>query len=576
MLPKRLIPLYSRQRYTRQDMEPNDSLEDPISQVIAYHERTKHHFHRYALGPGHMDWATQPDPFRRYRGDPLLPLDHIAPSESPLYDEAFTDHRIPPVLLNRRSISQLFYDSLALSAWKQAGTARWALRVNPSSGNLHPTEGYLLCGAIPGLSDSPFLAHYAPKEHALEIHAHIPATLWQRLLPGLLGESVLVGLSSIHWREAWKYGERAYRYCHHDAGHALAALSIAAAGLGWKASLLDDLGTEDLRILLGLNESQGPEVEHPDCLIVIGPEISPKIELNRTLLPQFKELEKQGVPNILSPAHRLWEIIDEVARVAEKSSTVSVYGYSTNGLVTCPDDNTLLHPGVKLRPIIHQRRSAVAMDSRTAITRETFYKMLYRTLPDPACAPFHTLPWPPQVHLAIFVHRVKDLAPGLYLLVRDPARLAALKEVIRTDFDWVEAPAVPLGLALFQLAFGDVRTLAQAVSCHQEIAADGCFSLGMIARFEPTLREYGAWFYPRLYWECGAIGQVLYLEAEACGIRSTGMGCYFDNPMQEVLGLEGSDYQSLYHFTVGGALEDPRLQSLPAYPQSESHLPVTR
>jgi hypothetical protein len=33
------------------------------------------------------------------------------------------------------------------------------------------------------------------------------------------------------------------------------------------------------------------------------------------------------------------------------------------------------------------------------------------------------------------------------------------------------------------------------------------------------------------------------------------------------LGLEGSDYQSLYHFTVGGALEDPRLQSLPAYPR---------
>ena len=42
--------------------------------------------------------------------------------------------------------------------------------------------------------------------------------------------AILVGLSSIHWREAWKYGERAFRYCQHDVGHALAAIGIAAAG----------------------------------------------------------------------------------------------------------------------------------------------------------------------------------------------------------------------------------------------------------------------------------------------------------------------------------------------------------
>ena len=43
-------------------------------------------------------------------------------------------------------VSRLFEDSLALSAWKEHRGHRWSLRVNPSSGNLHPTEGYLLCG----------------------------------------------------------------------------------------------------------------------------------------------------------------------------------------------------------------------------------------------------------------------------------------------------------------------------------------------------------------------------------------------------------------------------------------------
>jgi nitroreductase len=44
--------------------------------------------------------------------------------------------------------------------------------------------------------------------------------------------SLLLALSSIYWRESWKYGERAFRYCALDAGHASAAISIAAACLG--------------------------------------------------------------------------------------------------------------------------------------------------------------------------------------------------------------------------------------------------------------------------------------------------------------------------------------------------------
>src|SRR5436190_6362619 len=42
--------------------------------VVAYHERTKHHFHRFAASVGYMDWATQPDPFRRYDGASLVRL----------------------------------------------------------------------------------------------------------------------------------------------------------------------------------------------------------------------------------------------------------------------------------------------------------------------------------------------------------------------------------------------------------------------------------------------------------------------------------------------------------------------
>lgn len=64
---------------------------------------------------------------------------------------------------------------------------------------------------------------------------------------------------------------------------------------------------------------------------------------------------------------------------------------------------------------------------------------------------------------------------------------------------------------------------AAAIACGQAIAADGCFALAMLA----DLRDLpGApWLYRRLFWETGAIGQTLYLEAEALGIAATGIGC---------------------------------------------------
>jgi hypothetical protein len=78
----------------------------------------------------------------------------------------------------------------------------------------------------------------------------------------------------------------------------------------------------------------------------------------------------------------------------------------------------------------------------------------------------------------------------------------------------------------------------------------------------------GAWAWRRLHWEAGLIGQTLYLQAEASGLRGTGVGCFFDDEVHAPLGLEAgarASWQVLYHFTVGRALDDARLISKPAY-----------
>ncbi len=209
------------------------------------------------------------------------------------------------------------------------------------------------------------------------------------------------------------------------------------------------------------------------------------------------------------------------------------------------------------------------MDGCSDMPRDDFYRTLGATLPRFTRHPFASLAWEPQVHLLVFVHKVRDLAPGLFLLARNQTHLPRLQACLSEEFIWRPTEDCPADLPLYRLASGDARALATHLSCHQDIAGESCFSLGMLARFEPTLRERGPWFYPRLFWECGMIGQVLYLQAVAHGLAGTGIGCFFDDAVHEAAGLVGSEFQSLYHFTVGGPLEDVRLSTLPPYPAPE-------
>jgi hypothetical protein len=211
--------------------------------------------------------------------------------------------------------------------------------------------------------------------------------------------------------------------------------------------------------------------------------------------------------------------------------------------------------------IIRQRRSLLACDGRTSIPAERFYRMLARVMP----VSWDAIPWEPRIHFGLFVHRVEGIDPGLYALARDPAKVETLKSAMHAHFAWEAPPGCPEGLPLYLLERGDARELATQVSCRQEIAGEGAFSLGMLAEYQPSLVAHGPWFYRRLFWEAGAIGQVLYLEAEAAGVRATGIGCFFDDPVHKVFGFRDLAFQSLYHFTVGGAVDDPRLTTLPAY-----------
>jgi hypothetical protein len=352
-------------------------------------------------------------------------------------------------------------------------------------------------------------------------------------------------------------------------------LCFAAAALGWRVALLSVLSDTEVAGLLGVDRTTdftGVEPEHPDLIatVVTNTATATQPTLTECAVANVRASHWAGKANRLSLDRVDWAEIAAVEKAAVKPSTAPLPLLDSAAISTPALEPARDVP--RAAAIIRQRRSAVDMDARTGLSLDAFFGMLARTLPDRPHPPWTAIDFPPRILLCLFVHRIEELSPGLYVLVRDEARLDAFRAACHDRFAWghVESSGMPL----YALALGDCRQAATHASCFQEIAGDSAFSLGMVADFARTLEEDGAWAYRRLFWETGLIGQVLYLEAEAAGVRSTGMGCYFDDFVHRLLDISASDdsWQSLYHFTVGGAVDDKRLTTLPAY----GHLPSER
>jgi SagB-type dehydrogenase family enzyme len=550
--------------------------------VRRYHDGTKHHFHRFARSIGYLDWASQPRPFRAFAGAPAFPLVPAkvtaARGPQPLASDCgYTPRSVdydclfdPPARAEparAAAIGDLLRHALGLSAWKQYREARWSLRVNPSSGNLHPTEAYVVCGACPGLADSPAVYHYAADRHAVELRGAFDPLTWESSCDARR-DVLLVALTSIHWREAWKYGERAFRYCQHDLGHAIAALVVAAAAVGWRAVLLPSWSQRAIAAVTGIDRDDDfvdAEREQAGCILAIGAGDvpAPLWSGGGDLVGAAKAGRWFGRASQLSEDHVQWTFIDEIAHATEDPGRALPPGDRAEaaGAAGRVGGAGGAYRAADARALILQRRSAVAFDGRSSIDAAAFFAMLSRVMPAQH-APWDALWWTPRVHLAIFVHRVVGLAPGLYLLPRGAGAIEKLRAAFGREFLWETAHDHP---PLVGLARGDSRRLAERLSCDQAIAADGFFSLGMIAQFDASLDEHGPSFYRHLFWESGFIGQVLYLEAEAAGARATGIGCFYDDPVHDTLGLQGHAFQSLYHFTVGIPVEDTRLTTEAGY-----------
>lgn len=505
-----------------------------VATVLAYHTRSKHALDRYAAGPAALDWEAQPKAFRDWDGTQQIALPRdVVVSDISWSALPVARSSLPLNIANLGSVLRL---CVGLTAWKEYAGSRWSLRAHPSSGNLHPTETWLISAKVAGLEDG--LYHYQNLHHALERRA------WGGE-PQTTG--AWLGFSSIHWREAWKYGERAFRYCQLDMGHVLAAVSYAAALHGWSPRLLA-LDSDAVARCLGLDRAEdfaGVEDEEPEVIVALE-------AADETLPSNWKRWA--GKPGLLD-AHPLyqWPVIEEVAvatrgmpPAADMKADVSLQLRNEND--------------IRASQVILKRRSAQVFDGESVMPHAVFKQLLANMLS--GGSPVWKL-WPhaARVHPVLMVHRVEGIAPGLYVMPRTEAAKPVLQAAFREAFSWQSADAE---LPLFQLVAAKAGKTARTLSCHQDIATHCAVTFMMVAEFAAPIAADPA-AYRHLHWEAGMLGHVITLEAEAAGWRGTGIGCFFDDADHEVLGLKDDQFQVIYHYAVGMALDDLRISTLPAY-----------
>ncbi len=504
--------------------------------LFAYHQATKHTYHSVRANARYLDWHNQPDPFRGFEGAPSINLPPepgfsntgtfaamaalAEKSKWPAEDASERRERIQP---DMAWLSRLLWHSMAVSAWKKVlGTgARYSLRVNPSSGNLHPTETYIALRAFTGLEDG--LYHYRADRHALELRSRGAWT--QQLaraleIPWASDSPLIVGLTSIFWREAWKYGNRAYRYCCHDLGHAIMSLLLAARSLGLPGGAVAHFSDLRLARVLGLAESD----EAPMAFLVFPAQHS---SIGFSAAP---EQRVAGIPNELSAEEVRYElllgihastILPDPAGPLPRVSTAN-QGLA-DGHASLPDSSR----DAPLGSTVRRRRSALDFDALTSpMERHELEQLLDSATGDWRAdwrGNFGGESTPVErgsdfVTLYLYVHRVRDCEPGVY------------------RWDQVTRK-------LEQLHRNNVQRVAAYLSLEQSLAGNSCFTISMIADLGEAARVFGNRGYRYVYFEAGAIGQRFYVGAEALGWNATGIGAFYDDDVHRYLGFleEGAD-----------------------------------
>lgn len=469
--------------------------------TLRYHQETAHARGRIAGRP--INWQNQPHPFKLYRNIPVQHLSHdLAPPDIPL-DQALDQHPLP----DRSAMPVTLAAVLNLAAGitlvrSQTDGTAFHFRAAPSAGALYPVEVYVALQNVNGFNDG--LYHYCPLEHTLS------AIREGAVFEETDGEPVVrFYLTSVFHRSAWKYGQRAFRYCLLDTGHMAHALLVAGRIHGLPAEIDYDFNDAAINRFLAVD----PRLE--GCLA----QVHGLNSLGRTLVPEAAPLT---APDLA-----------QYSRTAAKPDAPELLLEAleaTASFARCPVSPLLSAPLDKATPLPAPH---IPSSTTATIKRRRSRRNFVAREGDP-----------------------RNLVDVISLACRGATK--GCTDAVRMGF--LAAPHSGLTPGLHHVDRAEPSTTLVTAGDYMGRAARVCLDQGWLERsalhvvFSADLEGLHATCGPRAYryahLEAGRIGQALYLAATAKNMGACGIGAFFDNEAAHLLGLPQGTHH-LYSVALG-------------------------
>lgn len=496
-----------------------------------YHERTKYDPETIASKSQGLDWSKQPVPFKEYKIGSTIDLKSYI-QESP---EKYTDD---PDGLWWRRLSRLLFCSYGLTAKMPSMGSAVYLRAAPSAGGLYPAEIYLVSRGTPQLPAG--LYNYQCRSHSL-MHFW-ESDVWPNLQEACFWHSSLentqlaIIVTAVFYRSSWRYEDRAYRRIFLDTGHLLGNIELAASISEFRPHLIGGFVDEAINEMLYID----PQQEGAIAVLPIADllDVNQNLPTGRTALPSATETEYPHIPDgeLLTYFHRMTQIQSgttgklNLPEIKQEKSIEDKYNFPF-----CQKISTLTTPidwGNKLDKLevtMLKRRSTRAYSGEDLTLDEL------KSLLDFTYQPQH------------YIDQELDISPDYF-------DLNLIQTFIATSgVEGLEAGCyyyAPKAQELRQIRFKNFRRELHFLCLGQDLGRDASAVLFHTADLRAAVSQYGDRVYRYLHMDAGHLGQRLNLGAIRLNIGVSGIGGFFDNQVNEVLGIPG-DEAVLYITTFG-------------------------
>lgn len=506
-----------------------------------YHERTKYDPTTLANKAQSLNWNEQPTPFKNYKLGLAYDLKPYLTEKPDLGEFADTWRRL----------SRLFFCSYGLTVKMVMMNGEPVyFRAAPSAGALYPAELYLISRGTPLLPAG--LYHYQAQTHSLlhfwdsDVWAALQeACLWH---PSLNGTQLAIATTAVFSRSAWRYQDRAYRRIFLDAGHLLGNIELACAINDFRPHLIGGFVDDAVNQLMYL------EVEQEGAIAVIG--LADLLELDQNLpagTTALSSLTQVDFPDI--PDGKLLPYLHYATQIQTAPSVPVFSAGLLQPLDTLPPDlatagttptdkynfpfclkvSTVSPPLVLGESLSALEKTILKRRSTRAYTGANLTLDELKLMLDFTYQPQHYLdegldPSPDYFDLSLIqtfiaISGVDGLDEGCYYY--DPT---------------VEE--------LRQIRFKNFRRELHLLCLQQDLGRDAGAVLFHTADLKQAVSRYGDRVYRYLHMDAGHLGQRLNLAAIHLELGVSGIGGFFDNQVNEVLGIP-PDEAVLYITTLG-------------------------